>query len=83
MSGLIQNYSELLAVRFLMGTFEASLPAGATYLISMYSTKRQAALWFAWFINLVLAGPLFSGLLPTRFRVSRPLLATWDGVGCS
>ncbi|KAI1248420.1 hypothetical protein MGN70_009618 [Eutypa lata] len=61
--GLTGSYGGLLAVRFLMGVFEASLPAGATYLISMYYTKREAAVRFAWFFNFALAGPLFSGLL--------------------
>ncbi|ORY66071.1 major facilitator superfamily domain-containing protein [Pseudomassariella vexata] len=61
--GLVQNYGGLLAVRFLMGAFEASLPAGATYMISTYYTKRDAALRFAWFFNFALAGPFFSGLL--------------------
>ncbi|KAK7951377.1 MFS general substrate transporter [Apiospora aurea] len=61
--GLAKSYGGLLAVRFLMGTFEASLPAGATYMISMYYTKKEAALRFAWFFNFALAGPLFSGLL--------------------
>ncbi|KAK8138553.1 MFS general substrate transporter [Apiospora sp. TS-2023a] len=61
--GITKSYGGLLAVRFLMGTFEASLPAGATYMISMYYTKKQAALRFAWFFNFALAGPLFSGLL--------------------
>ncbi|KAI1846690.1 hypothetical protein JX265_009007 [Neoarthrinium moseri] len=61
--GLTKSYGGLLAVRFLMGTFEASLPAGATYMISMYYTKREAAIRFSWFFNFALAGPFFSGLL--------------------
>ncbi|KAK8125162.1 MFS general substrate transporter [Apiospora kogelbergensis] len=61
--GLTKSYGGLLAVRFFMGTFEASLPAGATYMISMYYTKKEASLRFAWFFNFALAGPLFSGLL--------------------
>ncbi|KAI2618405.1 MFS general substrate transporter [Hypoxylon sp. NC1633] len=61
--GFVTNYSGLLTIRFLLGIFEASLPAGATYLISMYYTKREAAVRFAWFFNFALAGPLFSGLL--------------------
>ncbi|KAI2619532.1 MFS general substrate transporter [Hypomontagnella submonticulosa] len=61
--GLTQSYGGLLALRFLLGVFEASLPAGATYMISMYYTKREAAVRFAWFFNFALAGPLFSGLL--------------------
>ncbi|KAI1082919.1 major facilitator superfamily domain-containing protein [Whalleya microplaca] len=61
--GLTGSYGGLLAVRFFMGIFEAALPAGATYMISMYYTKREAAVRFAWFFNFALAGPLFSGLL--------------------
>ncbi|KAI1496214.1 major facilitator superfamily domain-containing protein [Biscogniauxia marginata] len=61
--GLTESYGGLLTVRFLMGVFEASLPAGATYMISMYYTKREASVRFAWFFNFALAGPLFSGLL--------------------
>lgn len=61
--GLTGSYGGLLTVRFLMGIFEAALPAGATYMLSMYYTKREAAIRFAWFFNFALAGPLFSGLL--------------------
>ncbi|OTB07664.1 hypothetical protein M426DRAFT_8658 [Hypoxylon sp. CI-4A] len=61
--GLSKSYGGLLAVRFLLGVFEAALPAGATYMMSMYYTRREAALRFAWFFNFALAGPLFSGLL--------------------
>ncbi|KAH8676132.1 major facilitator superfamily domain-containing protein [Xylariales sp. PMI_506] len=61
--GLTKTYGGLLALRFLMGTFEAALPAGATYMISMYYTKKEAAIRFSWFFNFALAGPFFSGLL--------------------
>ncbi|KAI1412541.1 MFS general substrate transporter [Hypoxylon sp. FL1857] len=61
--GLTRSYGGLLVVRFLLGVFEAALPAGATYMISMYYTRREAAVRFAWFFNFALAGPLFSGLL--------------------
>lgn len=61
--GLTESYGGLLAVRFIMGVFEATLPAAATYMISMYYTKREAAVRFACFFNFALAGPMFSGLL--------------------
>ncbi|KAI1142643.1 MFS general substrate transporter [Hypoxylon sp. FL0543] len=61
--GLTKSYGGLLAIRFLLGVFEAALPAGATYMISLYYTRREAAVRFAWFFNFALAGPLFSGLL--------------------
>ncbi|KAH7051355.1 major facilitator superfamily domain-containing protein [Macrophomina phaseolina] len=61
--GLTRSYGGLLTARFMMGAFEASLPAAATYLTSVYYTKREAAFRFAWFLNFALAGPFFSGLL--------------------
>ncbi|KAK7707546.1 hypothetical protein SLS64_007065 [Diaporthe eres] len=36
---------------------------GATYMLSMYYTKRESSIRFAWFLNFALAGPIFSGLL--------------------
>ncbi|XXG93817.1 hypothetical protein Hte_000066 [Hypoxylon texense] len=72
--GLTRSYGGLLAVRFLLGVFEAALPAGATYMISTYYTRREAAVRFAWFFNFALAGPLFSGLLAYA-------LETLDGAG--
>lgn len=61
--GLTHSYQGLLGIRFLMGIFEVSLPAGSTYMISMYYTKRESAPRFAWFFSFALAGPMFSGLL--------------------
>ena len=46
-----------------MGALEASLPAGAAYMISIYYTKKEAAVRFAAFFNFALLGPFFSGLL--------------------
>lgn len=61
--GLTQSYGGLLAIRFLMGIFEASLPAGAAYMLSRYYTKGEAAPRFACFFNFAMLGPMFSGLL--------------------
>lgn len=61
--GLTQSYSGLLVLRFLMGIFEASLPAGAAYMLSRYYTKRESSPRFAFFFSFALAGPMFSGLL--------------------
>ena len=61
--GLSQSYAGFLAIRFIMGIFEAALPAAAAYMISMYYTKSESAVRFAWFFNFALAGPMFSGLL--------------------
>ncbi|KAI8958586.1 MFS general substrate transporter [Daldinia sp. FL1419] len=72
--GLTESYAGFLVVRFLLGVFESALPAGATYMISMYYTRREAAVRFAWFFNFAVAGPLFSGLLAYA-------LQNLDGVG--
>lgn len=61
--GLTRSYGGLLALRFLLGVFEASLPAGAAYMLSRYYTKRESSPRFACFFNFALLGPMFSGLL--------------------
>lgn len=61
--GLTQSYAGLLVIRFLLGVFEASLPAGAAYMLSRYYTKQEASPRFACFFNFALLGPMFSGLL--------------------
>jgi len=61
--GLSHSYGGFLCVRFLMGIFEAVLPAGATFLVGSYYTKKQAALRFAIFFAFAQLGPCFSGLL--------------------
>lgn len=61
--GLTRSYGGLLALRFITGALEASLPAGAAYMISMYYTKREAAIRFAAFFSFALCGQFFSGLL--------------------
>lgn len=61
--GLTGSYGGLLVVRFLLGIFEASLPAGAAYMLSRYYTKSESSPRFACFFNFALLGPMFSGLL--------------------
>jgi MFS family permease len=72
--GLAGSYPGFLVVRFLMGIFEAALPGGATLMISMYYTKKEAAIRFAWFFAFALLGPFFSGLLAYAIQ-------TIDGTG--
>lgn len=61
--GLTRSYGGMLAVRFLLGIFEASLPSGAAYMLSSYYTKQEASPRFAWFFSFALGGSMFSGLL--------------------
>lgn len=61
--GLVRSYGGMLAIRFLLGIFEASLPSGAAYMLSAYYTKHEASPRFAWFFSFALGGSMFSGLL--------------------
>ncbi|KAF2269955.1 MFS general substrate transporter [Lojkania enalia] len=66
--GLTHTYGGLLALRFLMGIFEATLPAGAAFLIGEYYTRREASLRFALFFTFGVLGPAISGLLAFAIR---------------
>ncbi|CAO2652028.1 Nn.00g003110.m01.CDS01 [Neocucurbitaria sp. VM-36] len=66
--GLTHSYEGLLALRFLMGIFEATLPAGAALLVAEYYTRAQATLRFALFFTFGVLGPCISGLLAYGIR---------------
>ncbi|KAH7380256.1 major facilitator superfamily domain-containing protein [Phaeosphaeria sp. MPI-PUGE-AT-0046c] len=66
--GLTASYAGLLVCRFLMGIFEATLPAGAALLVAEYYTRKQASLRFAMFFTFGVLGPCFSGLLAYGLR---------------
>lgn len=61
--GVVTNYSSLVALRFLLGVFEAGLVPGAIYLIGMYY-KRHELQWrlSVFFCAAILAGAV-GGLL--------------------
>jgi len=66
--GLTATYGGLLALRFLMGILEATLPAGATFLIGEYYTRRESSFRLAMFFSFGVLGPLISGLLAYGIR---------------
>ncbi|KAF1927734.1 MFS general substrate transporter [Didymella exigua CBS 183.55] len=66
--GLTRSYGGLLALRFLMGIFEATLPAGAAFLINEYYTRAQVSIRFACFFCFGTLGPCISGLLAYGLR---------------
>ncbi|KAK5118483.1 hypothetical protein LTR62_002998 [Meristemomyces frigidus] len=61
--GLVKSYQALWGIRFLLGIFETSLPAGATLLIASYYRKKELPYRFAIFLGFGLFGSCFSGLL--------------------
>lgn len=72
--GVVQSFGSLIALRFLLGIFEAGLVPGAVYVISMYY-KRYELQWrlSVFFCASILAGA-FGGLLAYA-------LAHMDGIG--
>ncbi|KAJ4366698.1 High-affinity nicotinic acid transporter [Ascochyta clinopodiicola] len=66
--GLTRSYNGLLALRFLMGIFEATLPAGAAFLINEYYTRAQMSLRYACFFCFGTLGPCVSGVLAYGIR---------------
>jgi MFS family permease len=66
--GLTASYGGLLALRFLMGIFEATLPAGAAFLIGEYYTRKEQSVRFAMFFTFGILGPCISGLLAYGIR---------------
>lgn len=60
--GLTASYEGLLAIRFLMGIVETSLPAGASMLIASYYRKKEVALRFSMFFAFGQMGACFSGV---------------------
>lgn len=72
--GVVQSFGSLVALRFLLGIFEAGLVPGAVYVISMYY-KRYELQWrlSVFFCASILAGA-FGGLLAYA-------LAHMDGIG--
>ena len=72
--GLVKTFGQLVAMRFLLGIFEAGFAPGAVYLISMYY-KRYELQWriSVFFSASILAGA-FGGLLAYA-------LAHMDGIG--
>ncbi|KAF3009856.1 hypothetical protein E8E13_010577 [Curvularia kusanoi] len=66
--GLTQSYGGLLALRFLMGIFEATLPAGAAFLINEYYTRAQMSIRYACFFCFGVLGPCISGILAYGIR---------------
>ncbi|KAK8021843.1 hypothetical protein PG990_006981 [Apiospora arundinis] len=71
--GFIQNYSGLLATRFLLGFFEAGIFPGSFYLISYWYRQEESQKRFTLYFSSVILASAFSGLLASA-------IAKLDGV---
>ncbi|RMZ12020.1 hypothetical protein D0860_03118 [Hortaea werneckii] len=73
-TGTVQDFGELVAVRFLLGLFEAGLFPGAILLISRWYMPNETQTRIALLYTAAASGGAFSGLLAYA-------IAKMDGVG--
>ncbi|KAL4779417.1 major facilitator superfamily domain-containing protein [Aspergillus varians] len=74
LTGLVQNFSSLCAVRFLLGIFEAGFFPGAVWLITQWYLPHETQTRIALFYTASALSGAFSGLLAFG-------LAKMDGIG--
>ena len=72
--GVVQNFGGLLAVRILLGVFEAGFFPGAVYLCTFWYMPQDLASRVSWFYCASSLSGAFSGLLAAA-------IAKMDGVG--
>lgn len=72
--GLIRSYQGLVAMRFLLGIFEAGLLPGGAYLISMYYKRYE----LQWRISLFYLAAILAGAFGGLFAFA---LGHMDGIG--
>jgi MFS family permease len=61
--GLVQSFGGLVAMRFLIGLFEAGFFPGCVYLISMYYKRYELQRRFTMFFSASIIAGAFGGLL--------------------
>jgi MFS family permease len=72
--GLVQNQAGLIAMRLLLGLFEAGFFPGCVYLISMYYKRYE----LQWRLNLFFCGAILAGAFSGLLAYA---LAKLDGLG--
>lgn len=82
--GFVQSYQSLVALRALLGVFEAGVMPGCIYLTSMYYKRHEFQKRMSFFFGSTLVGGAFGGVSsfdPRTFRLpflslSTPLSST-------
>jgi MFS family permease len=72
--GLVKNFASLVALRFLLGVFEAGLVPGAVYLISMYYKRYE----LQWRLSVFFCASILAGAFGGLFAYA---LAHMNGIG--
>jgi MFS family permease len=74
LQGVVENFSQLMAMRWLLGTFEAGLFPGVTYYLSCWYKRSEFGLRAAIFFSAATVSGAFGGLLAAA-------ISKMDGVG--
>ncbi|KAJ3512288.1 hypothetical protein NLJ89_g3607 [Agrocybe chaxingu] len=74
LQGIVHNYPQLLAMRFLLGLFEAGLFPGVSYYLSCWYKRSEFGLRAALFFSAATVSGAFGGLLAVA-------IAKMDGIG--
>ncbi|KAJ9616678.1 hypothetical protein H2200_000397 [Cladophialophora chaetospira] len=61
--GFLRKWTDMLALRFILGTFEAGLFPGATYLLSCWYLRYELQKRYAVFYAVGILAPAFGGIL--------------------
>ncbi len=72
--GLVRNFAGLVAMRFLLGIFEAGLVPGSVYLISMWYKRFE----LQWRLSVFFSASIIAGAFGGLFAYA---LAHMDGIG--
>lgn len=67
--GFVNSYAALVALRFLLGTFEAGVMPGIIYLTSMYYKRHEFQKRMSFFFCSTLVGGAFGGVSPTSLPI--------------
>ena len=71
--GFVKNFSQLLALRLLLGFFEAGFSAGTIFYFSSFFKRSELAIRIAWFYAASTIAGAFSGLISYRvFNIHKP-----------
>ena len=72
-----QNWQGMMALRFLMGIFEAGFGPGVPYLLSFFYRRHELGLRCGLFVSAAPLASTFAGALAYGITSGHPLLRSW------
>lgn len=78
--GFVKSYEALVALRFLLGTFEAGVLPGVIYLTSMYYKRHEFQTRMSFFFCSTLVGGAFGGVRIPDLRLTCHPLPRIEGL---